>query len=169
MNQPNETKAFSHERSASGKDEWLTPPSIIKALGEFDLDPCSPVNRPWPTAKRHLTQLDDGLAHDWAGRVWCNPPYGNKTGLWMEKLADHGDGICLIFARTETRAFFKYVWPKASAVFFFSGRLSFHHVNGDVASTAGAPSCLVAYGKRNVDAIEDAIAAGSIKGYLVKL
>lgn len=29
------------------KDEWLTPPGIIKSLGEFDLDPCAPVKRPW--------------------------------------------------------------------------------------------------------------------------
>lgn len=31
-------------------DEWLTPPQLLKCLGPFDLDPCSPVDRPWPTA-----------------------------------------------------------------------------------------------------------------------
>ena len=35
--------------TSTGKDEWLTPPEIIKSLGEFDLDPCSPINRPWAT------------------------------------------------------------------------------------------------------------------------
>ena len=37
------------ERSAGGKDEWLTPPEIIKALGTFDLDPCASTTRSWPT------------------------------------------------------------------------------------------------------------------------
>jgi hypothetical protein len=42
-------------KTETGKDEWLTPPEIIKSLGEFDLDPCSPINRPWDTAKNHYT------------------------------------------------------------------------------------------------------------------
>ncbi len=55
-----------HQRPHKGfSDEWLTPPKIVEALGPFDLDPCSPVNRPWPTAGRHLTIEDDGLAQDW--------------------------------------------------------------------------------------------------------
>ena len=37
-------------------DEWLTPPEIIKSLGIFDLDPCSPCNRPWDTAFKHYTK-----------------------------------------------------------------------------------------------------------------
>lgn len=32
------------------KDEWLTPPEIVQSLGSFDLDPCSPIARPWPFA-----------------------------------------------------------------------------------------------------------------------
>ncbi len=27
----------------TGKDEWLTPPNILEALGVFDLDPCSQI------------------------------------------------------------------------------------------------------------------------------
>ena len=48
------------------KDEWLTPPEIIQALGHFDLDPCSPIDRPWPTAKvrqtvqMHFTKTNRG-------------------------------------------------------------------------------------------------------------
>lgn len=40
----------SHQSAAMLKDEWLTPPEIIKALGgpeSFDLDPCAPIKRPW--------------------------------------------------------------------------------------------------------------------------
>ena len=42
-----------HHRGHRGRtDEWLTTPYIIAALGHFDLDPCSPIHRPWSTAAR---------------------------------------------------------------------------------------------------------------------
>jgi hypothetical protein len=138
----------------TGHDEWLTPPGIIRALGEFDLDPCSPVVRPWPTAKHHFNVHDDGLNKPWTGRVWMNPPYGTKTFEWMKKLANHGNGIALIFARTETKGFHREIFNRATAIFFFEGRLKFHLVNGAVGpSAANAPSCLIAYGKENAMAI----------------
>lgn len=31
----------SFERCENTKVEWLTPPELVKKLGEFDLDPCS--------------------------------------------------------------------------------------------------------------------------------
>jgi hypothetical protein len=42
--------------------DWLTPPSILKALGKFDLDPCASLHQPAKTAARQFTILDDGLA-----------------------------------------------------------------------------------------------------------
>ena len=147
-----EKMAFSHDRSEDGKEEWLTPPSIVKKLGPFDLDPCSPVNRPWDTAKRHLTILEDGLNRPWSGRVWMNPPYGPKTGAWMQRLAEYGNGIALIFARTETQAWHQYIWPKASALLFLKGRLTFFNVDGTPGkNSAGAPSVLVSYGEENAN------------------
>lgn len=133
-----------------GSDEWLTPPTILNMLGEFDLDPCSPKHRPWDTAKNHLTKADDGLSKKWYGRVWCNPPYGRETGKWLHRLVDLGNGIALIYARTETDMFFKYVWGEAHGVLFLKGRLHFYHVDGTRAKTnAGGPSVLVAYGENN--------------------
>ncbi|GJN60462.1 DNA N-6-adenine-methyltransferase [Elizabethkingia anophelis] len=142
-------------KNKAGKDEWLTPPEIIKALGSFDLDPCSPVNRPWPTANNHFTIEDDGLSQGWNGRVWCNPPYGDVAKLWLNKCANHGNAIALTFARTETKMFFDHVWNKADAVLFIKGRLKFYHVNGVKGDSAGAPSVLIAYGKENVRILEN--------------
>jgi hypothetical protein len=140
----------SFERVENGTCEWLTPPGIIKALGSFDVDPCSPVNRPWDTALKHYTIDDNGLLQDWQGRIWLNPPYGNQTGGWLKKLSEHRNGIALIFARTETKMFFNYIWPKADAILFLKGRLRFYNVYGTKAkNSAGAPSCLVAYGVNN--------------------
>lgn len=33
------------DRTSTGKDEWLTPPEIVWALGHFDHDPCAPDKR----------------------------------------------------------------------------------------------------------------------------
>lgn len=150
----------------NGNDDYLTPPDIINRLGMFDLDPCSPFNRPWPTAMDHYTREMDGLKTPWFGRVWLNPPYGKMTGTWLKKLAKHGNGIALIFACTETKAFFETVWKRADAVLFIQGRIHFHRLNGDRYPTSGgAPSCLVAYGKKNVKVLEQSC----IDGHLVKI
>lgn len=143
------------ETTVAATDVWLTPPHIIKALGHFDLDPCSSLDRPWDTADKHFTIDDDGIAQPWAGRVWCNPPYGKAMNPFLKKMVEHNNGIALIFARTETRAFFDYVWDKADAILFLKGRLRFHYPDGAQGGTAGSPSVLIAYGAENVKALEE--------------
>jgi hypothetical protein len=138
-----------HESTRMEKDEWLTPPHVLLALGDFDLDPASPITRPWDTAKRHFNIMDDGLKQPWEGRVWLNPPYGAEAGKWLARLAAHpGGGIAMIFARTETQVWFEHIWPVAHAVLFLKGRVAFLDSRGRLGtSAAGAPSALVAYGK----------------------
>lgn len=131
-----------HHSASALKDEWLTPPEILQALGNFDLDPCSPVNRPWATARKHYTIKDDGLAQTWEGRVWCNPPYGQQTGVWLERLADHGSGTALIFARTETEAWFRHVWPGRYGGAVHSGSVTLPPRFG----SAGGCKCRSAFG-----------------------
>jgi hypothetical protein len=130
---------------------WLTPPAILDALGgadSFDLDPCAaPEPRPWPTARHHISLPVDGLLEPWHGRIWLNPPYGAAVGRWLSKLADHGQGTALIFARTETASFAAHVWKRATALLFLEGRLHFHLADGNRARcNSGGPSCLIAYG-----------------------
>lgn len=159
-----------HQSARARTDEWLTPPEIITALGAFDLDPCSPRVRPWWTAKRHFSILDNGLAQPWDGRVWCNPPYGAETGKWLARCAAHGNAIALIFARTETESFRDYVWLKAAGIMFLYGRLHFYDVRGQRAkANAGGPSCLVAYDRANLIALWTAHATGAINGKVVEL
>lgn len=149
--------------NTENKDEWLTPPEIIEALGPFDLDPCAPIARPWDMAEHHYTIQDDGFSQLWHGRVWLNPPYGRETFKWLERLATHVEGgIALIFARTETRGFHEQIWEKAHSVFFFRGRLSFYHVDGEKGGTANAPSCLVSYTERDTLAIAESGLCGKL-------
>jgi hypothetical protein len=143
---------------------WLTPPDILHALGEFDLDPCAaPSPRPWPTAKRHIELPEDGLAAEWHGRVWCNPPFGNQTRHWLERMAEHGNGIALAFARTDTAMFHTSVFNRASAVMFLAGRPNFYHPDGSRATgNSGGPICLIAYGDANVMALRVSGLGGAI-------
>lgn len=140
-----------NEATVAGTDVWLTPPHILQALGEFDLDPCSSIDRPWDTARHHYTIEDDGLAQEWFGRVWCNPPYGPGLAPFLRRMAEHNNGIALVFARTETKAFFDYVWDAADAIFFIKGRLKFHKPDGSLGGTAGSPSVLIAYGAEEAE------------------
>jgi hypothetical protein len=143
----------SHQSARMLEDRWLTPPEIIQALGPFDLDPCAaPEPRPWPTAARHITRPEDGLHAPWEGRVWLNPPYSQEAVRWLQRMATHGHGTALMFARTETSWCQETVWEAATAVLFLFGRLHFHRPNGKRArANAGAPSMLVAYGSDDAD------------------
>ncbi|EJN11831.1 DNA N-6-adenine-methyltransferase (Dam) [Bradyrhizobium sp. YR681] len=147
--------------------EWLTPPSIIAALGPFDLDPCAPVDQPYPTAARTFTRRENGLLQRWEGRVRLNPPYTNgEIEKWLGRMGEHGCGSALIFARTETEAFFRHVWERASALLFMRGRINFHLPDGRRADgNAGAPTVLCAYGMHDADVL----AACEIDGQFVPL
>jgi len=159
----------SHHSTNAITHVWLTPPYIIEALGDFDLDPCAgPEPRPWPTAKTHWTHKDGSLLRPWFGRVWLNPPYGPKESIapWLRRMAEHGHGTALIFARTETEIFFDAVWDKATALHFFKGRLFFYRKDGTLpradggSGNAGAPSVLVAYGAADAAALKRSGLAG---------
>ena len=157
----------SHKRAKESNTVWLTPRSILWALGEFDLDPCAaPSPRPWPTAERHIELPEDGLSAKWEGRVWLNPPYGRDCGmdLWIEKAAAHGRGIALIFATTDTDIWKKTIWPACDAVLFIAGRLSFCLPDGTTKDGSGGPSVLISWSERDTDAL---IRSG-IQGQILK-
>ena len=145
----------SFEKAKISTVDWLTPPDLVKKLGEFDLDPCSPINPPFVHAKNNFTVKENGLNKIWFGRVYMNPPYGKGMEMWIEKLKNHGNGIALIFARTETRLFFQHIWNDADAVLFVKGRIKFYHVTGIQGGTPGAPSVFIAYGKENAKALKN--------------
>jgi len=143
-----------HERPRKGAtDTWLTPLDLINALGEFDTDPCVPIIMPWITAKRMITEREDGLKTEWYGRVFMNPPY-SKNLEFAKKFSQHKNGIALVFARTETEWFSYY--KDADAFLFLKSRLHFHDQKGTRAKgNAGAPSVLIAYGDENKVALKN--------------
>lgn len=138
-------------RRGSSTDDWCTPPSLWAELPNFDLDPAVPEvggSPSWAKVKSAYTPSQDGLSQPWEGHVWLNPPY-SKPAPWLERLSLHGDGMALIFARTETGWWQEHVWPKADLLLFLRGRLSFVRAEPSdeiVGHNAPAPSALVAYG-----------------------
>ena len=120
----------------SGNNEWYTPEMIIEAartvLGRIELDPasCEYANRT-VKADKYFSIENDGLKHDWKGRVWMNPPYAAKLiPLFCKKLKKHredGDvfeAIILVNNATETQ-WFSTLIDTASAIIFPRGRVRY--------------------------------------------
>lgn len=160
-------RGFTHEATQNETDHWLTPPEILGALGEFDLDPCAcAMGQPWPTAREHFRLPEqDGLLLAWSGRVWCNPPYGRELGKWIDRMALHANGVMLIFGRYDTQQF-KPIWKYADALLFLEGRVRFRlPPDGRLPENgggAGAPSVLVAFGQNNVEALSNCGLRGAL-------
>lgn len=162
----------SHQRTIGTSQVHITPRRILDPLGAFDLDPCGNDPRPWDCAALTFTEADDGLARDWFGRVWLNPPFDRRViASWFEKMAGHNRGTALVHARTET-AWFSLIWRNASAVLFLAGRVVFHKPDGSQQTTrdgkvanSGAPVVLAAFGARDCDIL----AACGIDGQFVPL
>ena len=161
------THGMSHiEKPHEGAtNDWWTPPELVQSCGEFDLDPCAGVGQQ-PLAKAFYCLPEaDGLILPWTGRVWCNPPYGPHVGEWVERMAVHCNGILLIFARVETKAWSK-IWATADAVLFPSRRITFLKPDGSKAKSGTAPSAFCAYGLNNVDALRNSGIHGALVEYV---
>jgi hypothetical protein len=155
---------FGFEKPNTGEtNDWLTPRPLLQRLGPFDLDPCGCVGMPWPTATTtYFLPEHDGLIEPWFGRVFCNPPYGPNVGDWARRMAEHGNGIMLIFARTETTTWQRDIFPFADATLLLAGRVRFCLPSGERGKSGTAPSALLAYGQANVDALRNAGIAGAL-------
>jgi DNA N-6-adenine-methyltransferase (Dam) len=158
--------AFAHERDMqTTTTTWLTPRWVLDPLGEFDLDPCG-----HPTHHTAGTMYcwpdQDGLWLPWFGRVWCNPPYGNEAKAFIERMALHGNGYLLVFARTETEAWGR-IWSTADAMLFLYRRVAFISSDGRESDGGAAPSVLAAFGEENVNVLLRAKQSGALQGALV--
>jgi hypothetical protein len=98
--------------TSSASDNWPTPEWVVKQaeaeFGPFDLDPATNPDNPVGTPLWY-TPVENGLAQQWKGRVWLNPPYGRTIGQWMDKArAEVASGnaelvVCLVPVRVDAR------------------------------------------------------------------
>lgn len=68
---------------------WQTPAEYVEAardcMGGIDLDPMSDDEAQTRVkATRYFTALQDGLRHDWIGRVFINPAGGLVNKAWLK-------------------------------------------------------------------------------------
>jgi hypothetical protein len=77
-------------------------------------------------------------------------------------MAYHQNGIALTFARTETDAWHRWIWPVASGILFIEGRLRFCLPDGtQTKENSGGPSALIAYSPSDADVLRKS----GIRGY----
>jgi site-specific DNA-methyltransferase (adenine-specific) len=120
----------------SARVDWRTPPEVVAVVrqafgGRIDLDPCAPPDPAHTIAKGNLAgpagSPADGLAAEWHGSVYVNPPFGDLAA-WAAKCAAEARGgaevILLLPARTDTAYWHDHV-ATASLVCFWRGRLRF--------------------------------------------
>lgn len=102
------------------------------------------------SARKHLTKEDDGLSREWVGRVWLNPPYSRPAiERFVERMANHGNGIALLFNRCDSKMFQEQVFDRATALLFMRKRIRFYRPDGAQGGSPGCGSVLIAYGQEN--------------------
>ncbi|BAZ10933.1 C-5 cytosine-specific DNA methylase [Calothrix sp. NIES-4071] len=133
-------------------DEWCTPPNIIElvlqVLNEIDLDPCAEGNKNIP-ARSHYTKIDDGLQHEWYGRLFINPPFSHPAE-WIAKLQAEllngrvSEAIALLPAATDTDWLNSVL--KTQPVCFWKERIIFLDADLKPNLLATQSHCLVYWG-----------------------
>lgn len=113
---------------SSVKQDWITPDEIYNPLNDefhFTLDVCASQDN--TRCERFFSEQDDGLAQEWRGVCWMNPPFKNKA-KWIKKAyqssIEGATVVCLIPARTNTNWFHDYCL-KYGEVRFVRGRPKF--------------------------------------------
>jgi hypothetical protein len=136
-----------HVANNAGDNEWNTPAAILAAarlvLGQIDLDPCSTELANAGDAEHEGVQAahfystdDDGLAHDWHGTVFMNPPYAQPlVANFCAKLAEeytlgHVTAAVVLVNNATDTDWFQDLAVLASGFCFPRARLKFWHASG---------------------------------------
>lgn len=129
---------------SSATDMWSTPMYFFNKYNDrynFTLDVCATSEN--TKCANYFTKEVNGLAQDWEGVCWMNPPYGREIGKWIKKAYESSlqgaTVVCLIPSRTDTKWWHEYVMK--GEIEFIKGRLKF----GDAKNSAPFPSAVVVF------------------------
>ena len=100
------------------------------------------------------------------GEFGLNPPY-SKPLIWqfVEKLAEHGNGIALLFNRCDSNKFQDIIFTKATGMMFLRNRIKFFRPDGTRGDSPGCGSVLIAFGRENAEILRNC----SLQGKYVEL
>jgi phage N-6-adenine-methyltransferase len=134
-------------------DEWYTPKWIFDGLGiVFSIDVCGPADRTHIAvpSEQYYTEEDDGLASEWWGTIWCNPPYSDPEP-WATKCIEHGDGLLLTHIPMNA-GWASAVWQKCDGLRLFQA-IEFVRPDGKL-QRPGMWLQIAAFGSDAVGALE---------------
>ena len=142
-----------YEKFISAKsDEHCTPKyfleAVVECMGGIDLDPASnSKDNPNVPASNHLTLEDDALKHDWAGRVFLNPPFSEVSKFIKKLMAEIESGRvteAIVLTKSDTRTnWYKELRLNAKVLCFVEG----YHCFGDANNSATFGVLLSYFGK----------------------
>jgi phage N-6-adenine-methyltransferase len=129
----------------TGENEWFTPAEYVElarnVLGSIDLDPASSDRAQHVVqAAKYFTKADDGLSHEWRGRVWLNPPYAQPliadfTGKMVaERRAGRVTAAIMLTHNYTDTAWFQHAAAACDALCFTRGRVKFYEPDGEIAA-----------------------------------
>jgi phage N-6-adenine-methyltransferase len=134
-----------HRTAFTGNFEWYTPADYVerarRVLGVIDLDPASSaLAQATIRATRYFSEEDDGLKHEWRGKVWLNPPYAQPDiELFVDKLLLElsagrvTEAILLTHNHSDT-IWFQKAATSAATICFTRSRILFESPTGEVAN-----------------------------------
>jgi len=143
---------------SGGSTEWETPWALFYPLDaehNFTLDVCATAEN--TKCKTFFSPAEDGLAQEWSGVCWMNPPYGREVGPWIRKAYETAQAgkakvVALLPARTDTKWFHRYISGKA-AIQFLEGRVKFFNRDGKY-GPATFPSMIVVWKAKSREALK---------------
>lgn len=150
------------------RDRWCTPAWVValvrEALGAIDLDPASNERAQGVVQAATWYSLDvgrDGLELPWAGRVYCNPPYGRGIiNAFADKIVcelDRGeiDALIVLVNTSSSASWWQQLARRADAIVYPDSRLAFWHAETGKTRTGNEyDQTLFVYGLVDLEPLE---------------
>ena len=156
----------------TGRIEFVTPKIFTDSIGPFDVDICAARGSYNKIGKRNYYgptgSRDCGLKAKLKSSdfVWCNPPFGLKNGMreFIEKMAEHNNGILICPSLVGSIVFHEVVYPNAKWLYFFRGGFTFETLEGEKAiSYSGmTPAILIGFGDESLKRVKNCTKPGRL-------
>lgn len=129
----------------SVRDCWATPKWLTDLLPAVSIDPCSNAQSTVRADVTYdLSRGEDGLARDWFGVVYVNPPYSDVKP-WAEKLlGSHAVTAAAFLINVDpSTAWWKLLTERLPFALMFHKRIQFTPPPGVKPSTNNKPQALL--------------------------